>query len=171
MRIIQVINPHNISETEASTFEKQEAVRAIVFDKERDKIATQYSTNHHYHKLPGGGLEGQEDLLTALKRECREELGYDIEIENELGDIIEYRKDAEQKLLRVSHCYVAHITGEQHQLNLDAGELRAGFVVEWLTLDEAITTQEKEIAEASKHRNNQYILPRDLAIVQYFKSL
>ena len=168
MEIINIINPDNVSEAEAVTFEIQEAVRAIVFNKEGTKIATQYSTNHFYHKLPGGGVEGQENLAEALKRECLEELGYYIEIESELGDIFEYRKNEKQKVKRVSHCYVAQIVGNEQELNLDAAEKRSGFVVEWMTLDEALVVWEKEMAEASQDGSNKYILPRDLSIIKYF---
>lgn len=168
MQVISVINPDNVSEDEALNFPKSEAVRAIVFNEDRSKIATQYSTNHNYHKLPGGGLEGQESLIGALERECMEELGYNIEVEGELGDVIEYRKNEEQKLKRISHCYIAHVIGKQHELNLDAGEKKSGAVAEWVTLDDAITIWQREIEEVSQHRHNQYILPRDLSIIKYF---
>jgi len=171
MQVISIINPDNVPEAEALTFEKQEAVRAIVFNKDRNKIATQYSANHNYHKLPGGGLEGNEDLITALKRECREELGYGVEVEREPGEVIEYRKNEKQKIQRISHYYVTRVIGEQGELNLDAGEMRSGFVAEWLTPDEAVKIWQKEIMEASEHRNNRYILPRDLYVIKYFISL
>jgi ADP-ribose pyrophosphatase YjhB (NUDIX family) len=39
----------------------------------------------HRYDLPGGSLEHGEDLATALRREFREETGYEIEILENIG--------------------------------------------------------------------------------------
>jgi len=170
MEIIHTVNPLHIPETEAIKFPKQEAARAVVFNEDKNKIAMQYATNDKYHKLPGGGLEEGEDIRRALERECEEELGYDVEIDGELGAIVEYRRYENEGVQRVSYCFIARVVNEQRPLNLDAGEIRAGFVVEWMTIDDAISALEKEMKEVLTHRNNQYILPRDLFILKYVQS-
>lgn len=168
MEIIKIINPENLPIGDDSFFEKQESVRGIVFDKNRSKIATQYSTNHNYHKLPGGGIENGENFVEALNRECLEELGYAIKIEKELGITIEYRNNEKQNIKRLSYCYVAKIVNDEQELKLDAAEKRAAFIVQWMTLDEALKVWEKEIENASQDGSNKYILPRDLSIIKYF---
>ncbi len=45
------------------------AVRALVRD--GDKIGVLKSTKYNFYKcLPGGGVDGNEDLITALRRTC-----------------------------------------------------------------------------------------------------
>ncbi|MCC6711101.1 MAG: NUDIX domain-containing protein, partial [Candidatus Pacebacteria bacterium] len=91
MQLIATINPEQTTEQESKTYQIREAVRAIVID-EQNNLAILHVTNYQYYKLPGGGINPGENKLTALKRECLEEIGCEIEITAELGKIIEYRK-------------------------------------------------------------------------------
>ncbi len=109
MKIIHFVNPDNLSEDEVLDFPRRLTARAIVLNENRDKIAMQYAVNHRYYKLPGGGIEEGEDMETALKRECLEELGYDIIIESELGAVVEYRKSEYSQIHQTSYCFIAHV--------------------------------------------------------------
>ncbi len=69
--------------------------RAIVLDEngcvalhvvERDDIFC----NQRYLETPGGGVDEGETFEEALCRECREELGYEIEIVCFLGEVDDY---------------------------------------------------------------------------------
>jgi 8-oxo-dGTP pyrophosphatase MutT (NUDIX family) len=91
MKLIKIINPENVSEEEVKGYRTREAGRAVVFDDE-GKVALLSVSKENYYKLPGGGVEEGEDKITALHRECQEEIGCDVEIVNELGFIVEYRK-------------------------------------------------------------------------------
>ena len=53
-----------------------------VFINERQEVllTDEYRLNHYMTKFPGGGLEIGEGLIDCLRRECREELGMEIEI-------------------------------------------------------------------------------------------
>lgn len=56
-------------------------VYGIFINARREVLVTdEYRLGHFMTKFPGGGLEIGEGLHDCLKRECREELGMDIEI-------------------------------------------------------------------------------------------
>lgn len=56
------------------------ATKAIII--ENDKILlNKYYKNNTYYTLPGGGQDHNEDLKSNLKRECLEEIGASIEVE------------------------------------------------------------------------------------------
>ena len=79
-----IIQFENLSPEERKGYQYRKTARAVVFD-ENNKIALLYVSKHNYHKLPGGGAEDGEDLIVALKRECVEEIGCDIEVIEDLG--------------------------------------------------------------------------------------
>ena len=134
MKKIALINLENVSEQESSTYRIREAARAVVFD-ENEKVALLHATKNGYYKLPGGGIEKGEDISKALERECQEEIGCDIEVEKELGLIIEYRKKFNLK--QTSYCYIAKLSGKKGTPHLMESEIEEGFETVWFPLEEA----------------------------------
>lgn len=59
------------------TYIDREGVYAIILN-EKNEVATVKLPQGYF--LPGGGLEGEESKEACLRRECIEELGWDIEI-------------------------------------------------------------------------------------------
>ena len=59
------------------TYIDRKGVYAIIMN-EKNEVAT-VKLPHGYF-LPGGGLEGEESKEACLRRECLEELGWEIEI-------------------------------------------------------------------------------------------
>jgi len=135
MKQLKLINLENVSEAEAKTYRVREAARAVVFD-DNNLVALLYSTKNKYYKLPGGGVEKGEDYKTALKRECLEEIGCDIEILKEIGSIVEYRKKFNMK--QTSYCYIAKVKGKKGVPKLEPDEVEEGFETVWLPLEKAL---------------------------------
>lgn len=71
---------------------KRPSVRAIII--KNGLIAMVYSKKYDYYKFPGGGIEKNEDILTALKREVLEETGLKIIDASitELGSVLRIQK-------------------------------------------------------------------------------
>ena len=66
-----------------STPRVRTSAKAIIFDADRQKILfIEYlDTENPYYTLPGGGQEHGENLLQALLRECEEEIGTRVKVE------------------------------------------------------------------------------------------
>ncbi|MCL2280263.1 hypothetical protein FWC31_00005, partial [Candidatus Saccharibacteria bacterium] len=77
------------------------------------------------------------DKITALKREALEELGVNIEIDGQIGEIFEIR--GRFNLLQTSYCYYGHVVGKKCEPNFDEEEIAEQFEVVWApNLDAAI---------------------------------
>ncbi|HRH25924.1 MAG TPA: NUDIX domain-containing protein [Candidatus Paceibacterota bacterium] len=160
MHHIQLINFEHIKESEASTYTFREAVRAIVFDANK-KIALLHAKKDNYFKLPGGGIEKDEEKIEALKRECREELGCEIDIFCDLGIVTENR--SKNKMKHISYCYMAHVIGEKGTPHMTESEIREGFHVIWIPITEAILKLE---SVTNTTYPGSYMVARDLAFLK-----
>lgn len=165
MKLLLKLNPESASETEIRHFSIREAVRAVVTDDE-GKVALLHVKNHSYFKLPGGGTEGSEDKITALKRECKEEVGSDIKIVGEVGKIVEYRKVFSLK--QISYCYLAMLKGEKGKPTFTDEEIDDGFEQVWLSYNEALRFLSNNVA--SSFEGKAYIVPRDTAFLKEVKN-
>lgn len=156
MKELSLLNPENVSEGEAASYDIRTAARAIVVD-EHNKIALLHVRKHNYYKLPGGGLEGDEDPKTALQRECLEEIGTNIEVIGEVGKIIEYRKF--MKLKQISYCYIARAVGDVSATQMTEHEKENDFQQTWLSYDEAMKCM--TLDQSQDFEGAKYIVMRD----------
>jgi 8-oxo-dGTP diphosphatase len=166
MKLIKVINPEGVSEEEVGDYRVREAGRAVVMDDDGN-IALLYVAEKSYYKLPGGGIEDTEDRMMALKRECQEEIGCDVEVIGEIGTIVEYRKIFSLK--QTSYCYLAKVKGEKGKPDFTDSEKENGFEQVWLPYDEALKALLN--SKATNIEGSAYIVPRDTAFLQEAKDL
>lgn len=148
-----------------SKFRIRRASRAVVLNQE-GKIALLYVSKHNYHKLPGGGIEAGEDIITALKREVIEEVGTQIDSIQEIGLVIEYRNQHE--LLQLSYCYVCQTAGELGEPQYTREESNSGFQLIWISIEDAIQRMENDNPQ---HYAGQFIKKRELTILMKAKDL
>jgi len=122
------------------------ALRAIII--QNGKLAMIQSNTFNECKFPGGGLEEGETHTMCLIREVQEEAGL-IVIPSSIqpyGSIREKRKSTYDDpciFEMTSYYYVAHVESKIHPLNLDHYEKEYGYHMVWLSLDEAISINEK----------------------------
>ena len=156
MKQLKFVNLDNVSDNEADEYTFREAARAVVVDSD-GKIALLHVTNEGYYKLPGGGIDKNEDKISALKRECLEEIGCNVEIIEEIGSIEEYQKHFLTK--QVSYCYLAKVIGKIKLTNFTDEEKVRGFEPVWMTYAEAVNILKIESPSAFKGKMS--IVQRD----------
>jgi 8-oxo-dGTP diphosphatase len=160
MKLLKIIQKKDLSAQEIAGFRVRQAARAVVLD-ENKNIGLLYVSRYKFHKLPGGGLENDEGPLEALHRECLEEIGCQIEVLGELGEIIEYRD--KYNLQQQSFSYVAKVVGAKGTPDFTLKEINNGFRIEWVSLDEALKLLESENPQSYE---GSFINIRDSLILQ-----
>lgn len=120
----------SIDSNDRASYYVRTAVRAVLRNND-DQIALMYSNQREYYKLPGGGVDDGEELQTALHRELMEEVGAMAVIDNELGQVVEWRDYARFK--QISYAYTATVIGELVMPDLTESEIAEGFEVKWIS--------------------------------------
>lgn len=165
MKQLSQLNPESLSPEVIANLKLRQAARAVVFDDDRN-VALLHVSKKGYYKLPGGGVESDEDLHSALKRECLEEIGSSIEVTRDLGMIVGYR--GKFGVRQESYCYTARLIGKKGNPNFTEREMEDGFRVLWIPLDEAI-----RLVGGAKTKDYQgnFIQSRDLIFLQEAKKV
>ncbi|HUC31299.1 MAG TPA: NUDIX domain-containing protein [Candidatus Paceibacterota bacterium] len=166
MKVLHIINPDNIDDSVAATYKPRLAARGVVFDHD-NKVAALPVSKHDYYKLPGGGIEEGESEIEAFRRECLEEIGFDVEVISELGSIVEYR--SEFSIIQTSYCYVGKVIGERKEIAFTEHEVSEGFKQPvWVSLKEAL-----KLVSTSNPNNYEgaFIKERDTLILELVGSL
>lgn len=138
MKLLATIKDEKAASIPEEKYDFRRAARAVLFDDE-GKVAILHVSKNNYHKLPGGGVEENEDLKQALTREIKEEVGCEMEIGQEIGSIVEYKNYPDgTNLKHESICYFGKLKGEKGVAQFTEEEADRGFELIWVSLDEAI---------------------------------
>ncbi|MFA6390967.1 MAG: NUDIX domain-containing protein [Patescibacteria group bacterium] len=143
--------------------------KCIMVDSE-GKIALVGTTVHYIYTLPGGGVDDSEKIEEGIKREVKEETGFDVEIIEMLGVIDDYRN--REKKHCISYCAVANIIGEKSDINLTDSEKENGLHVKWLTPEDAISLLQEEYNKVKKgeieYYNTAFNVVRDFEFLKKY---
>lgn len=147
--------------------------RGIVI-REDGKIAIFNKSNKNEYKLPGGGLEGEEEPEEAFKRETLEETGCEVEIIEYLGTTEEYKSLNNFK--QISYVFVGKVLKDTKQLNVTEKEKDEGAKLLWETPEKALELITKSYNElvASKYESvyaTKFIVLRDRKILERYLKL
>ena len=148
------------------------SVRGIILD-QNGKVAMIYSEKYHFYKFPGGGIEGDEIHLETLEREIKEETGMILKPESvrEFGEVLLtqiMQKDGKDVILmQYNYYYLCETENKIGAQSLDDGEKEAGFVLKFVSIDEAIRTNNNFQGEPIK----KYVVERENRVLELVKNL
>lgn len=124
---------------EPEEYKVRPTAKGIVLDSD-GKIAL--LSNGEHSLFPGGGVEDGETFEEAFIRECKEEIGCDIEVLRLLGNVYQFRAKGAAKY--DVHFFVGRVIGEKGTpTTTQAGELAC--VINWLTNDEVLKTLDEQM--------------------------
>ncbi len=129
------------------TINVRKAVRAVISVKGKFLFVTNI---HGDYKTPGGGMAKEEDPFAAVKREVKEETGFDFSPEFLLGTACEKRPDMFQDdaiFIMESRYYFGRIESFLGKQNLDGYEEKLEFRPVILPLEVAIANNKRLIAD------------------------
>lgn len=162
MEIIQITDKDlGLQILPTSNMETRNSVRVVLID-EDNHIGVIYSKKLNYHKLPGGGMEGNENEEESLRRETLEETGYEIRELQKIITIEEFR--THDPVHQFSFCYKAKTKGQQKSTNLQGYEATQGFTLRWYTISEILKILSDEYPSQPYH--GKFMNLRDRKILE-----
>lgn len=172
MELIAKITDEDIGEKiyEINNPVTRKAVRAILIN-DSGEIAILHKSKKNEYKLIGGGVEKNENLEQALRREVLEESGCEMQIIKELGYTEEYK--TLNNFIQISYIYVAKVLNNTNELHLTQQEKDEGSKLCWYKPNIAIKqiTESYEKLKPSKYDSlysTRFVIKRDEAILKYY---
>ena len=146
--------------------EERKIVRCVLLDNDEKVVLELMERNDifsysKYLETPGGGLNKEESFYDGLKREIKEELGYEIEIISELDVVEDYYNLLYRK--NINHYFLAKIVAkcDKHLEELEKEIIRGEI---HLSFDDAINKIKENIGGVGK-----LVLQRELPILELAK--
>ena len=142
--------------------------RILLFN-DQNEICVVKSEKYDYLQLPGGGIEENETIGQALRRETEEETGYLINNIKPLGYTVEKREDArnahdwERGISFVFKASPTRKVGTKYMPD----EIEEGFTPIWINFDDFIKIQAQREGHIQSYSGN-FSNRRDLAIAKYY---
>ena len=109
------------------------AVRLLITNAATSELALIFVQRGSYYKLPGGGIEADEDHSVAAMREAEEETGCKIKIlgleqgkENEHENCLATTEEWRNDLHQISYAYAAVVVEDKGQVALTEEEKADG---------------------------------------------
>lgn len=163
MALIKELNDQSVLGTDGLSLRPpRKTARAIVINSE-GLFAVMHEEKFGLHTLPGGGIETDEDIIEALRREVLEETGCICDIVYPLGRVHENRFHAD--FTTISYWFIVETKTKNGSPQLTEAELTAGTKLKWCTFDETI-----HLIRDCEHDTNQkkFLQARDMAALEEY---
>lgn len=164
MKIISELTDKKVLGTDGTANAQPRYTARAILKNADGLYAVMYAGKFNLYSLPGGGIEDNEDKITALKREIMEETGCECDSIEELGCVYENR--AHCNYTQYSYYYIVTTKGATKVQKMTEEELKNVTVLQWHTFDEAVS-----LIKDVNHATNQqkFLQARDVAALEEYK--
>ena len=150
MEYLRTITDEDIFESpefeKPNAFKKRTTVKAVVVNDE-GKFGFVTNPIHGFYLLAGGGAES-DDLEKEIKRECDEEINFEVEVLGEIGRIHEYRNRNAKEYETV--CFAVKTIKKLPKDTRTEDEKKNDLHVVWFDKDKAIDILEKQVEKVKR---------------------
>lgn len=131
-------------------------VRALIKNKGKVLLCKNLKKGHYY--LPGGHVERDEDLITALKREFYEETGEDLKISKFLGVLENFFKENKKIIHEINFIF----QGKVNKKEIKSKENYIGFF--WVKMNDLnkINILPSKIKKFIKNKKQKFLIERNV---------
>ena len=144
--------------------------RGIIFN-DKGEIAIFHKRLKNEYKLPGGGIENNENAINSFCREIMEETGCEISNIKEIGFAIE--KKSLTNFCQISYVFQAIVIRNTHNLHMTKKEKDEGGEVLWLMPRDAYKYVSNSVDNVvgsiydDKYKS-MFMVKRDAMILKYY---
>ena len=161
----------NAPDTPDTVWKERPTGKVVLFN-EKGEIALIGNKVNDFFLLPGGGIEADESIIDGIRRECQEETGCEIEIQDALGVTEDFRSRDNKHCISFGYSAKVISCGVS---NLTENEIDTGAYVRWIPLPEAIESlalqEEKVRAGEVRFYNTCFNTIRDLLFIRRAQEL
>lgn len=140
------------------------SARAIIIN-EKKEVLLIHSAFYDDVTFPGGGVDDGEELIDALKRECIEEVGAVIDSYKEYCMITEKRADSNMEANIFTSCYYLCTYSHMVENSLLDYEKELGYSTVWMSIDKAISLNEKTLKKLQEKNKYCGVVQRELRVL------
>lgn len=167
LKIIKRLTDAEIIGTGGESNAKPRRTARAILKNNNDLYALMYSGDFDFYSFPGGGVDENESVLSALKREIAEETGCTCDTIEELGIVEENRAYCDYT--QVSFYFIVTTNSENFNPSFTDLENQHLTTVAWHTLDETIKLLTMPVYDTPQRK---FLQARDIAALdEYLKLL
>lgn len=165
MRFIKEITDKDILGTDGFSKAAPRLTARAILKNADNQYVVMYCKDFDFYSLPGGGIEENESITDALKREIREETGCSCDFIDELGFVKENRAHCDYT--QISYYYIVTTNDNVLHPAFTEAEVHHKTTAEWHTLDEAVKLITEPVYDKAQQK---FLQARDIAAVnEYLK--
>lgn len=166
MKLIKEITDKDILGTDGFSSAKPRITARAILKNRNNQYAVMYSEDFDFYSFPGCGVENSEDVISALKREIKEETGCTCDAIEELGCVKENRAFCDYT--QISYYFI--ITTNDTRLNpaFTQSETKHKTVANWYTLEETIKLITEHVYDKVQRK---FLQARDIAALNEYLNI